>query len=65
MGGISIQKRLEIDQKKVKAKMQRRADLLAEVERLNGEIKVLQASIAYNEKKYNRIKPIELYDEAK
>lgn len=65
MGGISIKSRLTIDSKKLKAKEQRKADLLAEISRLDGEIKVLKSSIEYNEKKWNRLYPNTLWNDEK
>ena len=62
MGGISIKSRLQIDSKKLKAKEQRKADLMAEMARLDAEIKLLKASIDYNEKKWNRLYPNTLWD---
>lgn len=65
MGGISIKSRLEIDNKKLKAKEQHKADLTAELSTLEAEIKMLKARIEYNTKKWNRLYPNELWSEEK
>ena len=62
MSGISMQKRLEIDCKKVKAMEERKADLLAEIARIDAEIKARRISIDYNTKRWNEKNPNNLWD---